>query len=68
MKATVIFVAGVLVTAAGVLFTLQGANIIRWPAESFMVGTVDWIEYGIVITMIGIGLMVAARRVRRGSP
>jgi hypothetical protein len=67
MKATAVFVAGVAVTAFGALFALQGAGIVRWPAESFMVGTVDWIEYGIVIAMIGIGLIAAAARMRRSK-
>jgi hypothetical protein len=66
VKPALTFVLGVLVTAAGVLFALQGAGIVRWPAQSFMVGTNDWIEYGIVIAMIGVGLMVAARRMRQG--
>lgn len=66
MKAAVIFVLGVLVTAAGVLIALQGAGIVRWPAESFMIGTHNWVEYGIVIAMIGISLMVAAHRIRKG--
>jgi len=65
MKATVYTVLGLLLAASGILFALQGARIVRWPAESFMIGTVDWIEYGIVIAMIGIGLLVAARRIRR---
>ena len=66
MKAAIIFVLGLLLTAGGVLFALQGAGIVRWPAESLMVGARDWIEYGIVIAMIGVGLMVAARRIRQG--
>ena len=60
MKAAIIFVLGVVVTAIGALFALQGAGIVRWPAESFMVGTRGWIEYGIAIAMIGLGLMLAA--------
>jgi len=66
VKATVFLVLGVLVTAAGMLFALQGAGAIRWPAESFMLGTHDWVEYGIVIAMIGVGLMLAARKIRKG--
>jgi hypothetical protein len=66
VKPAIVFVLGLLVTAAGVLFALQGARIVRWPAQSFMVGVNDWIEYGIVIAMIGVGLMVAARRIKQG--
>jgi hypothetical protein len=66
MKATVFLLLGLIVTAAGVLFALQGAGIIRWPAESFMIGTRNWVEYGIVIAMIGVGLVVASHRIRKG--
>jgi hypothetical protein len=50
---------------AGVLFALQGAGLVRWPAESFMVDTRGWIAYGLVIAVIGIGLMLAARRMKQ---
>jgi hypothetical protein len=66
MKPVLVFLLGVLVTAFGVLFALQGAGFVRWPAESFMIGTHRWIEYGIVIAMIGVGLMMAANRTRKG--
>jgi hypothetical protein len=66
MKALIIFVLGLLVTAAGALFALQGAGIVRWPADSFMVGTRDWIEYGIATAMIGVGLMLAGHKIRKG--
>ena len=66
MKANVIFVLGLIIFVAGGFFALQGAGIIRWPAESFMVGTRHWIEYGIAIAMIGGGLMLAARRIKQG--
>jgi hypothetical protein len=66
MKAAIVFLLGLLVTAAGALFALQGAGIVRWPAESLMVDTRGWIEYGIVIAMIGVGLLFAARRMRQG--
>ena len=66
MKATIIFLLGLLLTAGGALFALQGAGIVRWPAQSTMVGTRDWIEYGIVIAMLGLGLMLAGRRIKQG--
>ena len=66
MKGIFIFMIGAVVTAMGLLFALQGADIVRWPAESFMVGTREWIEYGIVLVLIGIGLMLTARRIRQG--
>lgn len=65
MKAAPLFWLGALATAAGVFFALQGAGLVRWPAESFMVDTRNWIGYGIAIAAIGIGLMLAAWRMRQ---
>jgi hypothetical protein len=64
MKATIVLILGLIVTAAGALFTLQGANIVHWPADSFMLGHRDWVEYGVVIALIGIALIMTARRIR----
>ena len=65
MKSTIITIIGVIVLAAGLLFALQGADVVHWPAESFMLGRRDWVEYGIVIAIIGAMLMVTGWRIRR---
>jgi hypothetical protein len=65
MKSLIILILGVIVTAAGLLFALQGASVVRWPASSSMLGDRDWIEYGIVITLMGIALLLTARRIRQ---
>ena len=52
---------GVLVAAFGVLFLLQGAGIVRWPAESFMLGRRVWVIWGAIIAAIGAALIVAGR-------
>ncbi len=65
MKPAVIMVLGILVFAAGTLFALQGAGVVNWPQESTMIGHRDWVEYGIVIALIGIALILTARRIRR---
>lgn len=65
MKVLAIFLLGAVITAAGILFAIQGANLVRWPAESFMIDTRGWIGYGIAIAAIGIGLMLAAWRMRQ---
>jgi drug/metabolite transporter superfamily protein YnfA len=61
---TALFTLGAVLAAFGVLFALQGAGIVRWPAESFMVDTRGWIGYGLVIALAGAALMLAARRLR----
>jgi hypothetical protein len=65
MKATIILILGLLATAAGLLFALQGAGLVHWPAESFMIGHREWTEYGIVIVLIGVGLILTARRIKQ---
>jgi hypothetical protein len=65
MKSGVVFLLGIVLFAAGLLFALQGSNVVHWPAESFMIGKRDWIEYGVVIAIIGAMLMLTARRIRQ---
>ena len=64
MKSNIILLLGVLVFAAGTLFALQGANVVHWPAQSVMVGKSDWTEYGIVIALMGVALILTGRRIR----
>lgn len=65
MKSAILFILGVGLFAFGVLFALQGANVVRWPAESFMVDHRDWVEKGILLAILGIAAMLAAWRIRR---
>jgi hypothetical protein len=61
MKKGLLIVAGVLVALAGVVFTLQGLNVM---GGSTMSGRTIWAVLGPVIAIIG--LIVAAFGVRRG--
>jgi len=54
--------AGLLITVAGVIFTLQGVGVI---GGSFMSGTTTWTVLGPVIALIGLALVTAALRRRR---
>ena len=65
MKSNIILILGVLVLAGGTLFALQGADIVQWPRESFMLDNRDWVERGIVVALIGLALMLTAWRIRR---
>ena len=58
-----VLVLGALVFAFGVFFALQGAGVVRWPRESFMVDHRDWIKYGAVIALAGAAMTLAARRI-----
>ena len=61
----VLFVgAGLLITLAGVVFTLQGVGVI---GGSFMSGTTTWAITGPVIALAGLALVIAGLR-RRPDP
>jgi hypothetical protein len=59
---TLLTVIGAALLAMGVLWACQGAGIIRWPAESFMIDARPWIYYGSVAALIGLVILVVARR------
>lgn len=46
-------VLGALLAFAGVFFALQGAGVIMWPADSFMLAASVWITYGLIIAAVG---------------
>jgi hypothetical protein len=56
--------AGLLITLAGVIFTLQGVGVI---GGSFMSGTTAWAVAGPVIALAGLALVILALR-RRPVP
>ncbi len=65
MKAAAILLIGIVILAFGVLFTLQGAGVVQWPPESFMINQRDWIERGVVVALIGLALILTAWRIRQ---
>ena len=60
-----LLVLGVLLIAAGGLWTLQGLGIVMWPAESFMLADSRWAYYGAATLGLGILLAWVALRWRR---
>ena len=58
----VLQVLGVALILAGGLWALQGAGIVMWPAESFMLAQDQWILYGLITAAIGALLIWWARR------
>jgi hypothetical protein len=55
---------GILLAGAGLVWTLQGANILP---GSFMTGQPFWLVTGLICLGIGAGLLVFANR-QRGAP
>jgi hypothetical protein len=61
MKALLMLI-GIMALAAGLLFVGQGLGYIRWPASSFMISEIKWVYYGGAIVLVGIVLIIIARR------
>jgi len=60
--AAIIGVAAILV---GGLWALQGLNIVRWPASSFMLGDTTWTRNGVILIVmgvVGVGLIWFSRK------
>jgi hypothetical protein len=55
-------VIGALLILFGAFFALQGAGVIMWPAESFMLASSRWVLYGSLIAVAGGLLVWLARR------
>lgn len=67
MFRTLTTAAGIILLAFGLLFLLQGLDIVHWPADSFMLGRQTWVLRGGVIAAIGAVLIVAGQW-RRARP
>ena len=61
MKLVLQILGGFLVFS-GLFWSLQGAGIIMWPAESFMLAQDQWILYGLITAAVGAVLILLARR------
>jgi uncharacterized membrane protein len=59
---TILTFFGFLLLAMGLFWACQGAGIIRWPAESFMISQTPWIYYGGATALAGLVVIFFARR------
>lgn len=53
---------GLIALAIGLLWIGQGTGSIAWPASSFMVGSLQWAEYGALLSAVGLILIWQGRR------
>jgi hypothetical protein len=53
---------GLLMVLMGGLWIGQGLNIIKWPAESFMIGVPQWSWNGMFLAIAGLVLIWLCRR------
>jgi hypothetical protein len=58
----ILTIVGVAMILVGGLWALQGLDIVRWPASSFMLGDTSWTRNGVVLAVVGIFLIWFARR------
>lgn len=61
VKAIMVII-GTAMVMMGLLWTLQGLDIVRWPASSFMLGDLTWTRNGAVLMVVGAGLIWFARK------
>ena len=61
----VLYVVAVLFILIGIVWILQGTNILP---GSFMSGQSQWAITGIVMTIVGIGLLVFTYNRQKGTP
>ena len=59
---TALTLIGILALAMGLLWMGQGLGYVRCPASSFMISESRWIYYGGGMAVLGILLIVFARR------
>ena len=55
-------IAGVAALLMGLMRIGQGLGYIHWPASSFMLDQRPWALRGAILAVIGLGLLVYARR------
>ena len=59
---TALTLIGIFAVAMGLLWMGQGSGYIPWPASSFMISQTKWIYYGGALAVVGLILIVIARR------
>jgi hypothetical protein len=59
---TLLTLFGIIALIAGLVFVGQGSGYFPYPASSFMINNGRWIYYGGAIAVIGLLLIIIARR------
>ena len=61
----ILMIIGVLAALMGLLWIGQGLGYIHWPASSFMLDQRPWADRGAALAVLGLVLVLVARRIRR---
>ena len=59
---TLLLIVGIAALLMGLLWLGQGLGYIHWPASSFMLDQRPWATRGAILAVVGIVLIVLARR------
>jgi hypothetical protein len=59
---TLLTIIGVILLIAGLVFMGQGSGYFPYPASSFMISQSRWIYYGAGIAVVGLLVLILARR------
>jgi hypothetical protein len=62
MTRTIVTIAGGIAVLVGLLWVGQGLGYIHWPAYSFMVDQRPWAVYGGILALVGVLVIMRARR------
>ena len=58
----ILAIVGVAMILVGGLWVLQGLDIVRWPASSFMLGDTTWTRNGAILAVAGAIMLWFARK------
>ncbi|MDY1007935.1 MULTISPECIES: hypothetical protein [unclassified Sphingomonas] len=61
----ILMVIGVMCALMGFLWIGQGLGYVHWPRSSFMLDQRPWADRGAALAVLGLVLILAARRLRR---
>ncbi|GAO77287.1 MULTISPECIES: hypothetical protein [unclassified Sphingopyxis] len=59
---SILGIIGIAAILVGGLWVLQGLDIIRWPASSFMLGDTTWTRNGAILAVVGAIMLWFARK------
>ena len=62
MKTLLLIVVGVFALLMGILWIGQGTGVVHWPASSFMLDQRPWALRGAILAVVGVALIIFARR------
>jgi hypothetical protein len=59
---TLLIIVGILALLMGLLWIGQGTGVVHWPASSFMIDQRPWALRGAILAVVGLALILFARR------